>query len=110
LLPEAYPASITPNTSLERTASMKNAATLRSYPTRSRLKGRAMNPAKAAQNARYGATRNRNLSAASGAVSSLLMSLSTSASDWSSPSGPTRVGPSRSWMRPENFRSSQMKM
>ena len=31
-----------------------------------------------------------------------------SASDWSSPNGPTRVGPSRSWMRPETLRSAQI--
>src|SRR5207249_8848912 len=97
-----------PNTSLESTSSMKNAATLSSRPTSPRPNGRARNPTKLAQNARIGAIRNRSVSDPVGAVSSFMNSLMPSARDCNSPNGPVRVGPSRSWMRPETFRSAQM--
>src|SRR5581483_7441885 len=87
---------------------MKNAATFSSRATRPRPNGSARKPQNAAQNARYGASLNRKRSAPVGATSSLLMSLMPSASDCSSPNGPTRVGPSRSWMRADTLRSAQM--
>ena len=108
MLAEAYPASTMPNTSLDSTARTKNAATFISFATRPLPNGRARNPQNAAQNARYGARRNRNLSAVAGATSSFEMSLMPSASDWSSPNGPTRVGPRRSWMRADTLRSAQI--
>ena len=44
--------------------------------------------------------------AVAGVNFSLDSSLSTSASGWSSPKGPTRLGPSRAWKRPSSLRSS----
>ena len=105
---DAYPASRTPNTSLDSTASMKNAPTDKSCATSAGANGSAMNPQNAAQNARYGASRNRTVSAPAGVLSSFVMSLMPSARDWSSPNGPVRVGPRRSCIRPETLRSAQM--
>ena len=57
----------------------------------------------------YGAMRNSSRSAAAGMMSSLQSSLMPSAGGCSQPNRPpTRVGPSRSWIRAETFRSSQM--
>src|SRR5262245_41571646 len=97
-----------PNTSLDRTASMKNTATFKSCATSPAPNGSARNPQNAAQNARYGASLNRNRYEHGDATSSFTMSFTPSASDWSNPSGPTRVGPSRSCIRADTLRSAQM--
>src|SRR5262245_61989212 len=89
---------------------MKKAATCNSRPTTPALNGSATNATNVAQNAIYGASLNRNRSAPLGIVSSLVTSLIVSASDCAQPYlPPVRVGPRRSCMRPETFRSSQMK-
>ena len=54
-----------------------------------------------------GAARWTNWSADRGTMSSLVSSLNASAIGWSRPSGPTRLGPIRSWNRAATFRSSQ---
>ena len=73
--------------------------------------GRARKATNEPQKAMYGAMRNRKWSAAAGMVSSLQTSLRPSARVWSQPNlPPTRVGPSRSWMRPDTLRSAQMKI
>src|SRR6476469_9698557 len=110
LLPDAYPARMTPNTSLDRTARMKNADTFRSLPTTSLPRGSETKATNEAQKARYGASLKRNLSATSGAVSSLTRSLMASATIWGRPNSPRRVGPRRSCIRPDTLRSSQTKM
>ncbi len=57
----------------------------------------------------YGARRKSRRSAPAGMMSSLQSSFNPSAGDCSQPKRPpTRVGPSRSWIRPATFRSIQM--
>ncbi len=53
-----------------------------------------------------GASEWRNRLAAAGTMSSLKMSLNTSANGCNSPFGPTRFGPERSWMNAATFRSA----
>ncbi len=53
-----------------------------------------------------GAIRWTQLSAECGTMSSFVTSLIASAIGWSSPNGPTRFGPIRSWNRPAIFRSA----
>src|SRR5262249_8165753 len=59
----------------------------------------------AATTAMYGATKKIQRSAFSGMKSSLVSSFNPSAIGWSSPHGPTRIGPSRACINAEIFRS-----
>ena len=61
-------------------------------------KGITENAANAVTAEMTGASRDSSVSADLGRRSSLKSSLMTSANGWSSPSGPTRLGPDRSWM------------
>ena len=53
-----------------------------------------------------GASVNTHLSARTGVMSSLTNSFSTSAIGWSTPCGPTRIGPRRTWTHACTLRSS----
>ena len=55
-----------------------------------------------------GARMNSGVFASPGYVSSFMMFFTPSATDCSSPCGPTRFGPRRSWMNAQTRRSSQM--
>ncbi len=69
-----------------------------------------MNTANMVTKLMYGAARNSIRSASAGMRSSLQNSLMPSATGCSQPNRPpTRVGPSRSWIRAETFRSIQVK-
>src|SRR6202045_2569760 len=57
---------------------------------------------------RYGASLNSRASASSGMMSSLSTCLAPSASHCSEPLGPTRLGPTRDWMRAHTRRSTQL--
>ena len=56
-----------------------------------------------------GASQNIDLSADAGSMSSFRINLRASATGWSSPMGPVRVGPRRRCNRPSTLRSSQTK-
>ena len=56
----------------------------------------------------YGASRKSFRSADAGMMSSFWMFLTPSASHWSKPWGPTRLGPTRDCMRAHTRRSSQL--
>ncbi len=55
---------------------------------------------------RQGARTKAHLTARCGMTSSLTSSLATSAIGCSSPQGPTRLGPTRTWMKPSTLRSA----
>ncbi len=57
---------------------------------------------------RYGASLNSRASASSGMMSSLSTCLAPSASHCSEPLGPTRLGPTRDWIRAHTRRSTQL--
>jgi hypothetical protein len=59
----------------------------------------------AGTSASNGATVCTHTFACDGVTSSLVASLMPSAMGWSSPNGPTRFGPRRTWMRPITRRS-----
>ncbi len=71
------------------------------------VNGIATKAANAPQNATAGANTKRKRSESFGTRSSLNASLSPSASDCSSPCGPTSIGPRRTWKSAEALRSSQ---
>src|SRR6266478_4025173 len=57
---------------------------------------------------RYGANLNSGESASSGMMSSLQTFFTPSASHWRNPCGPTRLGPTRDWIRAHTRRSAQL--
>src|ERR1700739_538636 len=57
---------------------------------------------------RYGASLNNRASASSGIMSSLSTCLAPSASHCREPLGPTRLGPTRDWIRAHTRRSTQL--
>ncbi len=57
---------------------------------------------------RIGARTKKKRDAVAGSVSSLSRFLTPSAMGWSSPKGPTRFGPRRSWMKAEIRRSASV--
>src|SRR5438874_5320754 len=85
-----------------RTGSLSRPKSVVSVPN-----GTTENAAKAVAVDITGAIANRNASAAFGRRCSLNTSLMTSANGCSNPSGPTRFGPSRSWMYAQTLRSIQ---
>jgi hypothetical protein len=78
-------------------------AIVRSPPT-----GTTVKMSSAGRRARYGASLKTNRSARSGMRSSLKNSLTPSASVWSSPYGPARLGPIRLCMSLMTLRSNQI--
>jgi hypothetical protein len=78
---------------------MKNRmATLRLAITASGANGTTSHTSAAGRNMAIGAPRKIQRSARPGETFSLVKSLKTSAAGWSSPRGPTRLGPYRIWM------------
>src|SRR5439155_2888194 len=106
--PDAHPASTTPYTPIDEQASTSNTATGMSVSCSgdSVPKIRTDGPNGITENAvnahtaeMIGAKKYTTLSAARGMMSSLKASFSPSASDCSSPNGPTRFGPGRTCIR-----------
>jgi hypothetical protein len=71
--------------------------------------GIATQAARAGMIAITGPSRNRPGLAAEGLMISLVSSLSASAIGCSRPSGPTRLGPWRTWIQPRNLRSHNVR-
>ena len=70
--------------------------------------GTTAKASRAGPSASAGARVKTNRSARRGITSSLMRSFRTSAIGWSSPCGPTRLGPSRTCMNAMTFRSSSV--
>src|SRR6185369_2012084 len=100
------PASINASTPTLETARTSNNPMLTSAITaQSGPNGITEKTMKADATAMYGAKKKIQRSAFSGMKSSLVSSFRPSAIGWSSPHGPTRIGPSRACMNAEIFRS-----
>src|SRR5215203_331433 len=100
------PASISASTPTLETASTSSKPMLTSAMTaQSGPNGITEKTMKAEATAMYGAKKKIQRSAFSGMKSSLVSSLSPSAIGWSSPHGPTRIGPSRACINAEILRS-----
>src|ERR1041385_7451372 len=100
------PASINASTPTLETASTSNKPMLTSAMTaQSGPNGITEKTMKADATAIYGAKKKIQRSAFSGMKSSFVSNFRPSAIGWSSPHGPTRIGPSRAVMNAEIFRS-----
>src|SRR5262249_880763 len=115
--PDAQPASTTPYTPIEEHASTSRTATGMSvscsgvrWPKTDTFgpNGMTENAVNAQTAEMTGAKKYTTLSASFGMMSSLNASFSPSASDWSRPNGPTRLGPGRTCMRATTRRSYQI--
>ena len=93
LLRDDQPASTTLYTASDDMARKKSSPTLRSATTQPSATGTTMKESSAVISTRDGATTNTRLSANGGTQSSLNRILNVSASTWSRPAGPTRLGP-----------------
>src|ERR1041384_3118185 len=101
-----HPASINASTPTLETASTSNNPIFTSAITaQSGPNGITENTMNADATAMYGAKKKIQRSAFSGMKSSLVSNFNPSAIGWSSPHGPTRIGPSRACMNAEIFRS-----
>ncbi len=101
-----HPARTMPNTPIDDTERISNRPMLTSATVAQPApNGTSASSPSAAPVAMTGARRNRNLSALSGTMSSFASSFSPSASGWSRPSGPTRIGPRRACMKADTLRS-----
>src|SRR5690606_12150444 len=93
LLLELQPAMRNEITTKEVRAAIKISAMLRSCAINVGPKGMTINTAKAGAKATIGARTNTHRSTPLGMISSLEISLMTSASDWMIPWGPVLMGP-----------------
>src|SRR5690606_11096784 len=105
LLCDDQPAMMMPITSSEIMASRKNKPEATDAPAHVGLSGRKAKPAKTAVKIISGAIRNSTGSALAGTMSSLIRSLTRLATDCATPYLPVSMGPSRSWMKADTFRS-----
>src|ERR1700761_1295404 len=106
---EAHPARITPYTPAEVSASRNSSPALTFAIVRSGDSGITAQAAKAVTRVIIGARANRNLLAFAGMITSLVISLTTSAKGWPRPGIrpkiATRFGPRRSCIQPMTLRS-----
>ena len=90
----------------EDTPRMKRRPMLMSLMKKFPANGMTEKTAKAAVTLIAGASKKTNLSAPAGIMSSLRRSLMPSATGWSRPQGPTRMGPSLACMKERTLRST----
>ena len=105
---EAHPAISTPTTVSAVTEVKNKIPTLRSARMRSCENGITAHGTTNASITRYGAILNSGASASVGMMSSLQQFFTPSASHCTKPCGPTRLGPTRDWMRAHTRRSAQL--
>ena len=106
LFADPHPAMISPTIDTTENAMTYSSPSSRSRSTSVGLDGIVTQMTKLGTNSTSGAIQYTHRSTQLGMMSSLPMSFTTSATGWSTPCGPTRIGPMRICSRPRYLRSS----
>ncbi len=107
--PEAQPPEIIAMTFMVVMAKRNNTPMLRSRTMTPSPKGMTTKATTVGANAKNGATLKTGRSHTRGVVSSFCNNLNASATVWTAPCQPTRMGPNRSWIWADTLRVSHMR-